>query len=102
MINPVEEEKDSEQPLLETTVPEVKKEESPQKVTPVVVDEPRKQPETKQVPAEENKITIQPAQPTAEEIDADYAALIASGKERFHESERNQVDGRSRTPPDLL
>jgi serine/threonine protein kinase len=83
LINPVEEEKDSEQPLLETTVPEVKKEESPQKVTPVVVDEPRKQPETKQVPAEENKITIQPAQPTAEEIDAEYAALIASGKEKM-------------------
>lgn len=83
LINPVEEEKDSEQPLLETTVPEVKKEESPQKVTPVVLDEPRKQPETKQVPAEENKITIQPAQPTAEEIDAEYAALIASGKEKM-------------------
>lgn len=83
LINPVEEEKDSEQPLLGTTVPEVKKEESPQKVTPVVVDEPRKQPETKQVPAEENKITIQPAQPTAEEIDAEYAALIASGKEKM-------------------
>ena len=55
----------------------------PEKVTPVVVDEPRKQPDTKQVPAEGNKITIQPVQPTAEEIEAKYVALIASGKEKM-------------------
>ena len=58
----------------------------PEKVTPVVVDEPRKQPETKQVPAEGNKITIQPVQPTAEEIEAKYVALIASGKEKMGKS----------------
>ncbi|WP_304967773.1 serine/threonine-protein kinase [uncultured Parabacteroides sp.] len=98
LINPVEEEKDSAQTLQETTIPEAKEESplagdqktetvmarQPEKVTtPATVDEPRKQPETKQVPTEDKKITIQPPQPTAEEIDAEYTALIASGKEKM-------------------
>ena len=98
LVSPVEEKKDSEQQLPETTVPEVKEEpmldkedkktettmvRQPEKAIPVVVDEPRKQPETKRIPVEENKITIQPLQPTVEEIDAEYAALIASGKEKM-------------------
>ena len=98
LIRPVEEEKDSVDILQGTTVSEVKEESmlgeddkktetamprQPETVRPVGVDEPRKQPETKQVPAEENRITIQPAQPTVEEIDAEYAALIASGKEKM-------------------
>lgn len=99
LISPVGEEKDSVSIPQDTTVSEVKIEESmlgeedkktetaiprqPEKVTPVVVDEPRKQPETKQVPAEKNKITIQPVQPTAEEIDA----LIASGKEKMRKAD---------------
>lgn len=103
LISPVGEEKDSVSIPQDTTVSEVKIEESmlgeedkktetaiprqPEKVTPVVVDEPRKQPETKQVPAEKNKITIQPVQPTAEEIDAEYAALIASGKEKMRKAD---------------
>ncbi|WP_302774168.1 serine/threonine-protein kinase [Parabacteroides johnsonii] len=103
LISPVGEEKDSVSIPQDTTVPEVKIEESmlgeedkktetaiprqPEKVTPVVVDEPRKQPETKQVPAEKNKITIQPVQPTAEEIDTEYAALIASGKEKMRKAD---------------
>lgn len=103
LISPVGEEKDSVSIPQDTTVSEMKIEESmlgeedkktetaiprqPEKVTPVVVDEPRKQPETKQVPAEKNKITIQPVQPTAEEIDAEYAALIASGKEKMRKAD---------------
>ena len=103
LISPVGEEKDSVSIPQDTTVSEMKIEESmlgeedkktetaiprqPEKVTPVVVDEPRKQPETKQVPAEKNKITIQPVQPTAEEIDAEYAALIASGKEKIRKAD---------------
>ncbi len=98
LVSPVEEKKDSEQLLPETTVLEVQEEpmldkedkktettmvRQPEKAIPVVVDEPRKQPETKRIPAEENKITIQPVQPTVEEIDAEYAALIASGKEKM-------------------
>ena len=103
LISPVGEEKDSVSIPQDTTVSEMKIEESmlgeedkktetaiprqPEKVTPVVVDAPRKQPETKQVPAEKNKITIQPVQPTAEEIDAEYAALIASGKEKMRKAD---------------
>ncbi len=103
LISPVGEEKDSVNIPQDTTVSEVKIEESmlgeedkktetaiprqPEKVMPVVVDEPRKQPETKQVPAEKKKITIQPVQPTAEEIDAEYAALIASGKEKMRKTD---------------
>lgn len=103
LISPVGEEKDSVSIPQDTTVSEMKIEESmlgeedkktetaiprqPEKLTPVVVDEPRKQPETKQVPAEKNKITIQPVQPTAEEIDAEYAALIASGKEKMRKAD---------------
>ena len=103
LISPVGEEKDSVSIPQDTTVSEMKIEESmlgeedkktetaiprqPEKVTPVVVDEPRKQPETKQIPAEKNKITIQPVQPTAEEIDAEYAALIASGKEKMRKAD---------------
>ena len=103
LISPVGEEKDSVSIPQDSTVSEMKIEESmlgeedkktetaiprqPEKVTPVVVDEPRKQPETKQVPAEKNKITIQPVQPTAEEIDAEYAALIASGKEKMRKAD---------------
>lgn len=103
LISPVGEEKDSVSIPQDTTVSEMKIEESmlgeedkktetaiprqPEKVTPVVVDDPRKQPETKQVPAEKNKITIQPVQPTAEEIDAEYAALIASGKEKMRKAD---------------
>lgn len=103
LISPVGEEKDSVSIPQDTTVSEMKIEESmlgeedkktetaiprqPEKVTPVVVDEPRKQPETKQVPTEKNKITIQPVQPTAEEIDAEYAALIASGKEKMRKAD---------------
>ena len=103
LISPVGEEKDSVSIPQDTTVSEMKIEESmlgeedkktetaiprqPEKVTPVVVDEPRKQPETKQVPAEKNKITIQPVQPTAEEIDAEYAALIASGKGKMRKAD---------------
>lgn len=103
LISPVGEEKDSVSIPQDTTVSEMKIEESmlgeedkktetaiprqPEKVTPVVVDEPRKQPETKQVPAEKNKITIQPVQPTAEEIDAEYAALIAPGKEKMRKAD---------------
>ena len=103
LISPVGEEKDSVSIPQDTTVSEMKSEESmlgeedkktetaiprqPEKVTPVVVDEPRKQPETKQIPAEKNKITIQPVQPTAEEIDAEYAALIASGKEKMRKAD---------------
>ena len=98
LISPVEEEKDSIGIFQDTTVSEVKEASmlsekdkkteaamarQPEKVTPVVVDEPRKQPDTKQVPAEGNKITIQPVQPTAEEIEAKYVALIASGKEKM-------------------
>ena len=98
LISPVEEEKDSIGIFQDTTVSEVKEvsmlsekdkkteaamARQPEKVTPVVVDEPRKQPDTKQVPAEGNKITIQPVQPTAEEIEAKYVALIASGKEKM-------------------
>lgn len=72
LISLVGEEKDSVSIPQDTTVSEMKIEESmlgeedkktetaiprqPEKVTPVVVDEPRKQPETKQVPAEKNKI----------------------------------------------
>ena len=44
----------------------------PEKVTPVVVDEPRKK------------------------------SGLYERKERFHESERNQVDGRGRTSFDFL
>ncbi|WP_148479498.1 serine/threonine-protein kinase [Parabacteroides johnsonii] len=103
LISPVGEEKDSVSIPQDTTVSEMKIEESmlgeedkktetaiprqPEKVTPVVVDEPRRQPETKQVPAEKKKITIQPVQPTAEEIDAEYAALIASGKEKMRKAD---------------
>ena len=98
LISPVEEEKDSIGILQDTTVLEMeevsmlsekdKKTEAamarqPEKMMPVVVDEPRKQPDIKQVPAEGNKITIQPVQPTAEEIEAEYVALIASGKEKM-------------------
>lgn len=124
LISPVEEEKDSIGIFQDTTVSEVKEvsmlsekdkkteaamARQPEKVTPVVVDEPRKQPDTKQVPAEGNKITIQPVQPTAEEIEAksfwqgeDGKSGLYECKERFHESERNQVDGRGRTPFDFL
>lgn len=107
LISPVGEEKDSVSIPQDTTVSEMKIEESmlgeedkktetaiprqPEKVTPVVVDEPRKQPETKQIPAEKNKITIQPVQPTAEEIDAEYAALIASGKEKMRKADFTNV-----------
>ena len=98
MISPVEEEKDSIGIFQDTTVSEVKEASmlsekdkkteaamarQPEKMMPVVVDEPRKQPDIKQVPAEGNKITIQPVQPTAEEIEAEYVALIASGKEKM-------------------
>lgn len=101
-ISPAEGEKDSVNIPQDTIVPEVKEEPmlgkedketeaatapQPETVVPVVVDEPRKQPETKQVPAEDNETTIQPIQPTAEEIEAEYAALIASGKEKMKKAD---------------
>ena len=95
LINPIEEKEDSTQAIQETkpdvekdALPSVEKKETeivkqqPEKLTPTTVV-PEKQPETKQVLAEEKKITIQPVQPSVEEINAEYDALIASGKDKM-------------------
>lgn len=102
LTTPAEEENDSESSLPATIVPEVKEEplpeekdphteteiaQQPENDAPVAVDEPRKQPETRPLQAEENKTAIQPAQPTVEETEAEYAALIASGKERMEKAD---------------
>lgn len=102
LTTPAEEENDSESSLPATIVPEVKEEplpeeedqhteteiaRQPEKDAPVAVDEPLKQPETRPFQVEENKTAIQPAQPTVEETEAEYAALIASGKERMEKAD---------------
>ena len=107
LIGPVEGGQDSVQPLLKATISEDQKKDSlfveedlvenekdtktvklPEKIEPVVENESSKQKEAKQeAPIEENKITTFPMQPTAEEIDAEYATLIASGKDKMEKAD---------------
>lgn len=96
-INPSKEEVEDSTPAVQTVIHDTEKEtqssaeekktetvekQQPGKVTPATrVTE--KQPETRPVLTEEKKITIQPTEPSVEEINAEYDALIASGKEKM-------------------
>ncbi len=100
LVSPVEEEKDSVQMSQEATVLRTSDEsvldgedrqttmdQQPEKSVSEIVDEPRKQLDTMQIPDGKNKIIIQPALPTVEEIDVEYDALIASGKEKMDKAD---------------